>query len=236
MRIRLLPGFTLFSLIMLGVLIGLGAWQLQRLQWKLALLAQMQSHLSAAPIPAAEGVHLAAAEMQYRHVELNGHFDNSHESFVYASGPGGTPGYHVLVPFQTDDGLWFLVDRGYVPPQLQQPSTRRQGLIAGETRITGVWRIPDSPGLFTPPPDLIHHIWYSRNVASIAKACGRSFAAPVVVEADAAPVPGGWPRGGQTVVTLKNDHLQYAITWFLLAGAFAVFFFAYHRSRGRIEF
>ena len=57
---------------------------------------------------------------------------------------------------------------------------------------------------------------------------------PVIVEADAAPVPGGWPRGGQTVVTLRNDHLQYAITWYGLAaalvGVFAVFAFG---SRNR---
>lgn len=236
MRIRLLPGFTLFSLIVFGTLVALGVWQLRRLQWKLALIALMQSHLNAPAIPADRALGSPPADMQYRHVRLQGRFDNTREALVYASGAGGLPGYHVLVPFRTVGGLWFLVDRGFVPPSLQEPWTRRQGLITGETSVTGVWRTPDAPGLFTPPPDPSHHVWYSRDVASIAKAYRVSLAAPVLVEADGTPVAGGWPRGGQTVVTLKNDHLQYAITWFLLAGAFAVFFFAYHRSRGRIGF
>jgi surfeit locus 1 family protein len=56
----------------------------------------------------------------------------------------------------------------------------------------------------------------------------------VIVEVDATPNPGGWPKGGQTIVTLPNDHLQYAITWFLLAAALVVIYFAYHRARGRL--
>ena len=100
----------------------------------------------------------------------------------------------------------------------------------------GVWRTPDAPGLFTPEPDLGRHIWYARDVAGIAKAFGLKLAAPVVVEADATPVPGGWPKGGQTIVTLRNEHLQYAITWFLLAASLVVIYFAYHRAEGRFGF
>ena len=44
------------------------------------------------------------------------------------------------------------------------------------------------------------------------------------LEADATPNPGGLPIGGQSVINLRNDHLQYAITWFALAiGIFAVY-------------
>jgi surfeit locus 1 family protein len=56
----------------------------------------------------------------------------------------------------------------------------------------------------------------------------------VIVEADATPNPGGWPKGGQTVVTFRNEHLQYAITWFALAAGLLAVYLAYHRSRGRL--
>ena len=46
--------------------------------------------------------------------------------------------------------------------------------------------------------------------------------------------PGGWPKGGQTVVTFRNEHLQYAITWFALAAGLLAVYLAYHRSRGRL--
>jgi surfeit locus 1 family protein len=54
------------------------------------------------------------------------------------------------------------------------------------------------------------------------------------LEADATPNPGGWPKGGVTIVDLPNDHLQYAITWFGLALALFVVYLAYHHSKGRL--
>ena len=47
------------------------------------------------------------------------------------------------------------------------------------------------------------------------------------LEADAAPNPGGVPIGGQTRLDIPNDHLQYAITWFLIALAGAGVYLAY---------
>ena len=71
---------------------------------------------------------------------------------------------------------------------------------------------------------------------AIAKADGIDLAAPVIVEADATPNPGGWPKGGQTVVHFRNHHLQYAITWFALAAGLMLVYLAYHRSQGRLKF
>ena len=57
-----------------------------------------------------------------------------------------------------------------------------------------------------------------------------------MIEADATPNPGGWPKGGQTVATFRNEHLQYAITWFGLAAVLFGVYIAYHISRGRLKF
>lgn len=236
MYFRPLPKLTAFCVPLFAFLVGLGVWQLERLQWKLGLIAEMNSHLHAAPISIAEAIRLAPGEVQYRRVALSGHFDNAEEAYVFTTAAGGLPVYHVITPFVLADGRVMLVDRGMVPPQLMRPNTRRHGLLEGEQHVVGVWRTPDAPGFFTPPPDLKHCIWYARDLAGIARALGVRPAAAVIVEADATPVPGGWPRGGQTVVALPNDHLQYAMTWFLLAGTLAVVFFAYHRAQGRLGF
>jgi surfeit locus 1 family protein len=145
----------------------------------------------------------------------------------------GVPAYHVLTPLVLDDGRIVLVDRGIVPERFRAPATRAPGELHGKQHIVGVWRIPDPPGWFTPAPNVSERIWYSRDVKSIAKSDRIRLAAPAVIEADATPNPGGWPKGGQTVVTFRNDHLQYAITWFGLAAVTLGGWIAFHISRGR---
>jgi surfeit locus 1 family protein len=236
MVFRPLPIFTAFCIPLFAALMALGVWQLQRLHWKLGLIDEMNAHLHAAPISFDTIVKLPSQDAQYRRVALSGHFRNDQEVYVYAATEGGLPAYHVIVPFVFDGGRMIFFDRGIVPPNLKEPATHRAGLLEGEQQIVGVWRTPDAPGFFTPPPDLAHRVWYSRDIAGMAKALHVAPAAPVIVEADAAPVPGGWPRGGQTIVALPNDHLQYALTWFLMAAALVAVYLAYHRAQGRLSF
>ncbi|MGC9953426.1 MAG: SURF1 family protein [Rhizomicrobium sp.] len=229
---RPLPIFTIVCTVMFAALIALGVWQLQRLHWKLGLIAEVNRSLTLPPVSLDKALAMGAAA-QYHRVLLDGWFLNEKESYVYASGPGGAPVYHVLTPFETREGPVLMVDRGIVPTELVDPHKRARGQL-DERVMIGVWHIPDAPGFFTPPPDTAHRIWYSRDVAAMAAAGHVKLAAPVVVEADAAPNPGGWPLGGQTQVAFRNEHLQYAITWFALAAALLGVYLAYHISRGRL--
>ena len=229
---RPLPALTAVCAVMFAILISLGVWQIQRLHWKLGLIAEVNHSLALPPVSLDRALAMGAAA-QYHHVMLDGWFLNDKESYVYASGPGGAPIYHVLTPFETRERRVLMVDRGIVPPELVDPGKRARGQL-DERVMIGVWHIPDPPGFFTPPPDLTHRIWYSRDVASMAAAADVKLAAPVLVEADAATNPGGWPKGGQTQVTFRNEHLQYAITWFGLAAALLGIYLAYHISRGRL--
>jgi surfeit locus 1 family protein len=234
LHFRPYPGFTIAAAILFAILCGLGVWQVQRLHWKLGLIATMNSHLAAAPIPLAQALTLPADAAQYRRVRLNGRFAHAKESYLFTTGAGGDAVYHVLTPFTTDDGRTLIVDRGLVTKEHLDPATRAAGNVGGETKITGVWRTPDRAGLFTPPPDVAHRIWYIRDIAAIAALDRATLAAPVVIEADATPNPGGWPRGGQTVVDLPNNHLSYAVTWFGLAFCLLGVWLAYHISKGRL--
>jgi surfeit locus 1 family protein len=236
MTFRPYPGMTIACAILFAVLCGLGLWQLERLKWKLALIATVNGHMTAAPVTLDQITAMPADEAQYRHVTLHGRFDHAKEAYVFTTDASGTPVYHVLTPFTTVDGKTLMVDRGAVPKEKRDPATRTAGNLAGETAVTGVWRVPDAPGLFTPPPDSEKRIWYARDLAGIAAADHIALSQAVVVEADARPNPGGWPIGGQTVVSFRNQHLSYAITWFGLAAMLLGVWFSYHISKGRIAF
>jgi surfeit locus 1 family protein len=233
MTFRPYPGLTIACAILFAVLCGLGTWQLERLQWKLNLIATVNGHMAAAPVSLDQIQAMKFDDAQYRRVTLAGRFDHAHEAYVFTTDAGAAV-YHVLTPFTADDGKVLMVDRGEVPKEKLDPATRVSGNVAGEVQVTGVWRAPDAPGSFTPPPDLAHRIWYARDLASIAATDHLTLSAPVVIEADATPNPGGWPRGGQTVVSFRNQHLSYAVTWFGLAIVLLCVWLSYHISKGRI--
>ena len=235
MSFRPYPGLTIACAILLAVLCGLGAWQLERLQWKLALIATVNSHMAAPPVSLDEILAMNRDEAQYRRVGLSGRFDHGREAYVFTTDQGAAV-YHVLTPFTTDGGKVVMVDRGEIPAEKLDPATRAAANLDGQVHVTGVWRVPDPPGTFTPPPDSAKRIWFARDLKAIATADHLSLAAPVVIEADSAPNPGGWPRGGQTMVSFRNQHLSYAVTWFGLALCLLGVWLAYHISKGRIVF
>jgi surfeit locus 1 family protein len=230
---RPIPGLSIACALLFIFLMGLGVWQIQRLHWKLALIARVNSHLSDPPITLDQALAMGAGA-QYHRVALTGRFENDKETYIFTTTADGAPIYHVLTPFRADDGRVFMVDRGAVPKENLDPSTRIP--VRGVTRLVGIWRVPDPPGFFTPAPDVAHRLWFSRDVSAMAKRDGLRLAAPVLLEAIATPNPGGWPKGGQTVVSFPNNHLSYALTWFGLAGGLLGVYLAFHISKGRLRF
>ncbi|MGH6876309.1 MAG: SURF1 family protein [Rhizomicrobium sp.] len=236
LRFRPLFGFTLLCLPLVASLVGLGVWQLERLQWKLGLIAEITRNMDAAPIGLDAALALGNERAQYRPVAVSGRFETAKEVYVYTTGPNGAPVYHVLTPLLLADARAVMVDRGYVPAARRDPASRPGSEPRGQVHVVGIWRTPDRPGPFTPSPDLLHRVWFARDLSGIAETEHLRLAAPAILEATASANAQAWPRGGQTRVDLPNNHLQYALTWFLLAAALVVMYFAYHRAQGRFEF
>jgi surfeit locus 1 family protein len=232
-RFRPLLGLTFACLPVLFLLIGLGVWQLERLRWKLTLIDEMTRNMRAAPI-SLEAALALGDRAQYRRVAVTGRFKNASEAYLFTTGPDGAPVYHLLAPLLLPNGRIVLVDRGYVPAALRDPATRPGSEPQGTGRVVGIWRTPDRPGPFTPAPDFSRRVWFARDLSGIAQAEHLKLAAPAILEAPASGDRFAWPRGGQTRVDLPNDHLQYALTWFLLAGALVVIYFVYHHTQGRL--
>ena len=113
-----------------------------------------------------------------------------------------------------------IVNRGFTP---ERGGAVSRG-VAGETvTVTGPLREPEGRNPFTPSDEPMKRLFFARDPAAIAAALGLADAAPFTVDAEASG-PGGVPQGGETRVTFPNRHLEYALTWFGLAGTLAVFF------------
>lgn len=199
---------TAIGLALIAGFISLGVWQLHRRVWKLDLIATVNARLDAPPVAAPP---TAGSADVYRRVTVRGTFRNDRETFVQAVTERG-PGYWVMTPL-VGPRFTILVNRGYVPAEKRADHDRP----AGPVTVTGLVRVSEPGGGFLRSNDPAADRWYSRDVAAIAAAKGLGPVAPYFIDADATPNPGGYPVGGLTVVSFRNSHLSYALTWFGLA-------------------
>jgi surfeit locus 1 family protein len=229
---RGLLGFTALMLAAFVVLIGLGLWQLQRLEWKEGLIAKIEARTKAPPIGLQDATAMAGRgeDPSYYRVRVSGRFDHAKERYLFAISKEGSAGWHVIAPLATEDGETVLIDRGFVPDNLRAPALRAKGEVEGVVAVTGIVRLPDRQDRFTPDNEPEANRWFWRDKDALARSMfpGESVrVAPFFLEAEKGEAPGGWPEGGQTRLDLPNNHLQYAITWFLLAAALLGVYGAY---------
>lgn len=189
----------LFGLVGVAILLSLGVWQLQRLEWKRSVLAEIDARLAAAPVPLPP--HPDPAADRYLRVTASGLLQPG-EIHVYTS-LGGSVGYRIVAPLLLPDGRRILLDRGFVP--LADKDTPR---APGPVDVTGTLAWPQDGD---PDPDRARNIWLARDVPMMARDLGTE---PTLL---IAATPTGEPVPMPVTVNIPNDHLQYAITWFGLA-------------------
>ncbi|MBX9588940.1 MAG: SURF1 family protein [Hyphomonadaceae bacterium] len=229
---------TLAALVALGVLLGLGTWQLERKRWKDDLLATIAARATAAPLPVARAAEIASrgGNIEYMHVSATGRFHHDKERFLYAPAPSGLA-WHVYTPLEITPGLVVWVNRGTVPDASKAPVVRTAGQIAGETEVRGLVRRPPEKAQFTPQNDAAGNLWYWADIPALTTSAfvpDSVVALPFALEADAEPSPpGGLPKGGVTRIALPNRHLEYAVTWYGLALTLIGVYLAFAANRLR---
>lgn len=218
---------TLISVPALIVLVALCVWQVQRLYWKQALIDDRETRVAAEPV-ALPVVGADPASIEFRRVRLEGAFAHDKELYLGARSLNGSAGYHVLTPFALTGGGSVLVDRGWVPVERKLPAQRAEGQVAGTLTLEAVARVPHGQAWLQPDNEPQNNMWFFVDLPAMAKATGVALRTDLYVDAGPAENPGTYPVGGQTRIELPNDHLQYAITWGLLALALAVIYVLYH--------
>ncbi len=228
------PGLVWLLMLLAGMvftgLLALGVWQVQRLQWKLALIERVEKRVHAAPIAApgqAEWAAIKRESNEYTQVQVTGHFDHNRETLVRASTELGS-GFWVITPMKTAQGFWVLVNRGFVSAAYSTQTSRVGS--TGQQTINGLLRLSEPGGSFLQPNDVAAGRWYSRDVPAIAASVGLDSGpsvgalvsvAPYFIDAAESQDKEAWPRGGLTVLSFYNNHAIYALTWFVLAAMVA---------------
>lgn len=218
-------GPTLCAALLFAAFCALGIWQVERLAWKRDLIARVDARIHDLPIPAPRR---ATSDDEYRRVAATGTFLHDKATLVQASTVRGA-GYWVLTPLRQDDGSLLVINRGFVPPESKSAYARPDGAV----RVVGLLRLTEPGGGFLRDNDPAANRWYSRDIAAITQARHLSPAPPVYfIDSEATADPEIYPVGGLTVVSFPNNHLQYAITWFVLAaGVAAAYIYAMRQLR-----
>jgi cytochrome oxidase assembly protein ShyY1 len=248
-RRRGAAGFGIFTLILVVVFTGLGIWQLQRRVEKHALIAALDERLAAAPEALPQPSQWAAlrpASDEFRRVTVTATYAKLPDAMVFSSGSGvrddiSGPGTWAFLPARLQGGETVVINAGFVQNTMQDRAQQDRAvapLITGEpVKLTGYLRFAESAGSLTPKEDPAKRLWFVRNHLAMANALGWGEGgkpvAPFYIDLES-PVPqSGVPKPGPLKVNLKDDHMQYAITWFTLAVAVLIAFALWMRGQRR---
>jgi cytochrome oxidase assembly protein ShyY1 len=242
---RRIAGFGGFMLVMVILFAGLGVWQLQRRVEKHALIATLTERLAAAPVPLpppAQWSALDPAHDEFRRVSFSATYQSRLDAMVYTSGSAirtdvSGPGAWAFIPATLPGGDSVAVNTGFVPNTMQDRGLQDRALTQLITHepvlLTGYIRFPEAAGMLTPVENRDKRLWFTRDHLAMAQALGWSKVAPFYIDLEA-PVPAsGIPKPGPLDVHLKDDHLQYAVTWFALAAAMVIAFGVWWRAQRR---
>jgi cytochrome oxidase assembly protein ShyY1 len=241
-RRRGAAGLAVFTLAMVALLIGLGVWQLQRRAEKHGLIAALTERLAAAPeaLPLPSQWHaLTPAHDEFRRVRFSASWQAGPDAMVYSAGSAlrsdiSGPGTWAFVPARLSTGETVIVNAGFVQNTMQDRAQQDRAvarLVTGApVSMTGYIRFSESPGLLTPAQNPATRLWFARDHRAMAKALGWGEVAPFYIDLES-PVPeSGIPKPGPLDVHLKDDHLQYAVTWFGLAAVVMIAFAIWARG------
>ena len=210
----------------LALLIGLGTWQLQRLEWKRTLIANLEARTTAAPVawtgrPEDPG-------NEFARVRIVGAFDHGAEMHLNAQPRDGRPGVDLVTPLRIGTGAEVvLVNRGWIPLALRDPAPGSDIRPAGPVELEGFVRHFRPKGLFTPENDPAANQWYYMDRQQMGEVAGIVPSAAYLVAAPSEE-PDALPIGRIPGADLSNNHLGYALTWFGLALVLVVIFVIYH--------
>jgi len=239
-------GFGLFTLMMVAAFVGLGLWQLQRRLEKHALIAALTERTAAAPVPlppSSQWNTLTPANDEFRRVTFSAAYAKP-DAMIYASGSAvrediSGPGTWAFLPAKLASGETVVINTGFVENTMQDRGVEDRAVTrlanGVPVMLTGYLRFGESAGMFTPAANTGKRLWFARDVSDMAKQLGwgegESRLAPFYIDLESPVPPNGIPKPGPLHVRLKDDHMQYAITWFSLAFAVMIAFGVWWRRK-----
>jgi cytochrome oxidase assembly protein ShyY1 len=243
---RSMFGLGVVTLVILATLLGLGFWQLQRRTQKHLLIAALTERLAGSPQPlppASQWSQLSPERDEFRRVTFSATYDSRPDAMVYSSGSAvrtdiSGPVTWAFLPAKLADGSSVVINAGAVQNTMQdraqQDRAVRRLITGAPVTLTGYLRFPEAAGALTPHDDVTKRLWFTRDQHAMAQALRWGDVAPFYIDLES-PVPASSiPKPGPLEVQLKDDHMQYAVTWFGLAAAVLVAFGVWVRGQRRV--
>lgn len=228
--VRPRPIPLLFFITAMVVTIGLGTWQIKRLQWKQELLASIEQAKQAEPL-ASLPPNETVASHEFARVKLSGWWVKDVEFHVTPRYFRDTLGYHVFAPLKLKDGRVVIVNRGWVPAKRKELQDRPESAAEGHTTLVGMIRVGADRNPFTPPSSSEKNVWFARDVELMSIAGGLENVAPVSIDAIGKQDPNLYPVPFDGDIKIYNQHLSYVVTWYGIALGILVIFLVYHYKR-----
>lgn len=211
---------TFFTLLSLLILCSLGTWQIKRLAWKTELLVQINTAYEAEPARLSrEQLYQKNSDSVFiAHGTVRGRYVYSKEIMIQPRTHNGQTGYHVITPFALEDGGGILVNRGWVPRDWKNTQSDKQK----KTDVTGILRRPERANLFVPENNPDTNQWYRLDVDEIIRYLELDHMSPYILYAETSAFVLPIPHDSKWLP--RNNHLQYAIFWFSMAGVLVLIF------------
>ena len=196
--------FSVFIIFFIFVFIGLGTWQIIRLNWKNNLILEIENSLKNPPVELAQ-----SNKKNFLKIKTSGSIDFDKQIYLYNLNESGTPGFEVINPIKIGDEN-FLINRGWIP--FEKKGTQEINVF-DQNNIIGTLKLQGRKNIFKPDNDLDENYWFSLNREDILKFTGKNFSKYIIY------LDGIYqsPRPKKITANISNNHQKYAITWFSLA-------------------
>ena len=196
--------FSVFIIFFIFVFIGLGTWQVIRLNWKNNLILEIENSLKNPPVELAQ-----SNKENFLKIKTSGSIDFDKQIYLYNLNESGTPGFEVINPITIGDEN-FLINRGWIP--FEKKGTQEINVF-DQKNIIGTLRLQGRKNIFKPDNDLDENYWFSLNREDVLKFTGKNFSKYIIY------LDGNYqlPRPKKITANISNNHQKYAITWFSLA-------------------
>ena len=196
--------FSVFIIFFIFVFVGLGTWQIIRLNWKNNLILEIENSLKNPPVELVE-----SSKENFLKIRTSGSIDFDKQIYLYNLDDTGTPGFEVINPITIGDEN-YLINRGWIP--FEKKGTEEINIFDQEN-IIGTLKLQGRKNIFKPDNDLVENYWFSLNREDVLKFTGKNFSKYIIY------LDGNYqfPRPKKITANISNNHKKYAMTWFSLA-------------------
>lgn len=226
---RWLPA-TLLVLVGMGIMIRLGFWQLDRLEQRRALNAQLTAALASEPLTLpADVLPQATAQLENRLVSVSGVYDLDHQLLHILQNYQGRSGVNLLTPLLIEgEETAVLIDRGWIPEAETNAAGIAQYDVTGSAVVDGYIALSEtSIRQIEQLPQRETGEWFRIDLDAIETTLPYDLLPFYIVQSPPTEVDTELPYSLPRQVDLsEGPHLSYAIQWFIFSIMWVVIYIA----------